>query len=207
MNQDDILNSLIFCNVCYYPHNNNKLAQCSSKVAYNKFDLLISYCMHIICTNCIKETDFCMICNTSTSFISITSTISSKLKKNPTELFSRPIDISMFQVNSSINLIEYLKDNIKTYKKLLNLARCEIEKLKKESPKRKNNIRNNKIPVDIGKNEDKIKKVCNIIKNSKRKNEKSESVLDFSNVTDSSYTTGRLTIPKDFNPYKKFYRK
>lgn len=207
MNQDDILNSLIFCNVCYHPHNNNKLVQNNSKLANNRFDLLISYCMHIICTNCIKETDFCTICNTSTSFIPITSTISGKLKKNPTELFSRPIDISMFQVNSSINLIEYLKDNIKTYKKLLNLARCEIEKLKKETIKKKNEIVRKKISIDIGKNEDKIKKVCNIIRNSKRKNEKSESVLDFSNATDNSYNTGRLTIPKDFNPYKKFYRK
>jgi hypothetical protein len=198
MNQEEILNSLIFCNVCYYPHNSQK-----------KCDLLISYCMHIVCINCIKETDYCVICSTSTSFVPINSTINSKLKKTPSELFARPIEISMFQVNSSINLIEYMKDEINTYKKLLKLARCEIEKLKKEiNPKRSAGIsRSRKPALDTGQNADKVKKVCNIIKNTKRKSERSTSVLDFSNATDSSYNTGRLTIPKDFNPYKKFYRK
>lgn len=190
MNEEELLQSLIFCYLCYYPE--NKTASTS---------LLISYCMHVICNNCIKETDYCVICNTKTTFVPLNKSISSKLKRNPTELFSRPVDISMFQITSSINLIEYLKEQIKVYKKLLKLARIEIEKLKSKNEQR--NIKRS-INKKESINNDKIKKVCDIIKTTKRKSDKSTSVLDFSN---SSYTAGRLTIPKDFNPYKKFYRK
>ncbi|WUR02874.1 ring finger protein 212B (R212B) [Vairimorpha necatrix] len=192
MNEEEILKSLIFCNICYYPEYKSKSSS-----------LLISYCMHVVCNTCLSELDYCPICNSKTTFMPITNSLSSKLTKNPTELFSRPVDICMFQVNSSINLIEYLREQIKIQKKLLKLAKMEIEKLKNQPKSNIKQIRTEEKNKNVVNNE-KIKKVCDIIKTSKKKSDKSTSILDFSN---SSCTTGRLTIPKDFNPYKKFYRK
>lgn len=180
VDNDEILNLLIFCNICYYPH----------KSKQESLKLLISYCMHIICTKCIKETDYCLICNTSTSFVPLNSTIKKKINRNPTELFARPTDIAMFQINSSINLIEYYREEINTYKKLLKLARCKITNLQKKSA------------YEQQKN---IRKKTNLTKEVVSKITKgSSAVLNFSN---SSVNSNRLTIPKNFNPYKKFYRK
>ncbi|EQB61611.1 hypothetical protein NAPIS_ORF00805 [Vairimorpha apis BRL 01] len=92
----------------------------------------------------------------------------------------------MFQINSSINLIEYYREEIYTYKKLLKLARCKITNLQKK----------------VHMSNKKYKKKTNLTKEVVSKITKgSSAVLNFSN---SSVNSNRLTIPKNFNPYKNF---
>lgn len=187
MDNDELLNLLIFCNVCYYPH----------KQKQESLKLLISYCMHIVCTKCLKETDYCIVCCTSTTLVPLNNTIKKKINRNPSELFARPTDITMFQINSSINLIEYYREEIHTYKKLLKLARLKITNLQKNAGQAKLKIESSK-PKSY-------KHTSNITKEIVSKMTKdSSAVLNFSN---SSVNSNRLTIPKNFNPYKKFYRK
>jgi hypothetical protein len=55
----------------------------------------------------------------------------SKLLKNPSDMFIRPVEICMFQLSSALNLILHLKSEINKYKNLLRRAKEELERMKR----------------------------------------------------------------------------
>ncbi|TBU00577.1 hypothetical protein CWI39_1641p0020 [Hamiltosporidium magnivora] len=121
MNDKKILNVLIYCNICYKSYDNSK---------EEDSNLFISDCMHIVCKDCIEDIDFCKVCGKNNDFKLINQDLKKILTKNPTEMFIKPVDISMFQLSSSLNLILHLKYELNTYKDLLKRAKNELIRFK-----------------------------------------------------------------------------
>jgi hypothetical protein len=91
----------------------------------------------------------------------------------------------MFQLGASFNLIAFLSEELASHKRLLNMAKREIE-----------NLRNNK-----SKNN---KSYGRIINNKSREN--IPTILNFSNVSTSSVNQ-RISLPKGYKAYRKHSRK
>lgn len=147
--------------------------------------------------------------------------------KTPSQLFINPIDITMFQLSSAINIIAHMKTEIESYKTLLRKAKNEIEKMKgafKENVPLKQSLTKKNIQNKIRKiyalpakpkGKD-IELMSASIASKKRKPRAKASntianVLDFSecdkNDDSLSSVNSRITIPKGFDPYKRNFRK
>nr|AJA32515.1 sec61-beta [Nosema pernyi] len=176
MNEAEVLDKLLFCNLCFAPHKKKKVST-----------LLISYCMHVVCSSCLEDSRLCPVCCSDTSFTPITHTISKKLKSDVSELFTKPIDLAMFQLGASLNLISFLSEELASYKRLLNMAKREIENLRNNNNKSKSN-----------------KSYGRIINNKSRDN--IPTILNFSNVSTSSVNQ-RISLPKGYKAYRKHSRK
>lgn len=121
MKKGKILDILIFCNKCF------------KKKIKNDKKLLISSCMHIFCSECVKDPNNCGICNIKSKYVTLDENIYSRLISNPSDLFENAVDISIFQLNSAISLITELKKEISILKETIKNNRAEIKKLKTNS--------------------------------------------------------------------------
>ncbi|KAF9762703.1 hypothetical protein NGRA_1808 [Nosema granulosis] len=183
MNDKEVLEQLLFCNLCYFPHKGK---------TGRSVTLLISYCMHLVCTSCMQDTRMCPVCGSETTFVQVSKSISRQLKKNVSELFVRPIDVSMFQISSAMSLVSFLMEEVSSYKKLLIMAKneiCKLKKPKKNLPLHETERTNDKYTNHLFK-----------------RDSKTNAVLNFSNLSTSSVNQ-RISLPKNFKPYKKYYRK
>ncbi|EJW04442.1 hypothetical protein EDEG_01312 [Edhazardia aedis USNM 41457] len=109
------LQALIYCHKCYKKRSDR---------------LYIGECMHIICHHCFKTIEQCVVCHSKSNFIILEQNFIEKLLKNPAELFQEPIESLMFQLSSALNLIMFQKVEIERLKKNLEKAKNEITKIK-----------------------------------------------------------------------------
>lgn len=186
MNDKEVLEQLLFCNSCYYPHKGK---------TGRSVTLLISHCMHLVCTSCMQDTRFCPVCCSETSFVPVSNSISRQLKKNVSELFIRPVDVSMFQISNAMSLISFLSEEVASYKKLLIMAKNEIGRLKKSK---------RKMPLSETNRKNCQKKFSNHL--FKKESKSNDRILNFSNLSTSSVNQ-RISLPKNFKPYQNYYRK
>ncbi|KCZ80113.1 hypothetical protein H312_01851 [Anncaliia algerae PRA339] len=116
MHEHNVLKVLVYCHSCNSRKNDK---------------LFLGDCSHLFCENCINNFEYCKICKDASSFIFIDKEKFKQILCNPTHTFSDSIKYAMFQLNSALNLIFSLKEEITIYKKLLKKAKDEIIMLKK----------------------------------------------------------------------------
>lgn len=211
MNDEKYLSHLLYCSKCFLPTSN------SSDPFY------IGECMHILCTTCFSSPNKCLLCSSPSKFILLTSEFTSKLLKNPTEIFTQPVEASMFQLNSAINLVIRQKKEITKLKAYLKKAKDELVRIRsgKQNTEKKSlfnfetdNVMRPKETID------KIYSKSNVgLQNDRKKgnylNDITNKALEkkfFTNYKQadmslSSSKSSRLTIPKQENEFKYVYRR
>ncbi|KAM0687079.1 hypothetical protein COBT_001691 [Conglomerata obtusa] len=117
MSEKQLFKSLIYCYKCYKP----------STTATHFY---IGECMHITCKSCFTDINRCIVCQSKNAFKLLDDVFIQKLLQNPTQAFIEPIESSMFQISSAMNLIEKQKGEIAKLHRLLRRAKDEMTRLK-----------------------------------------------------------------------------
>ncbi len=107
------------------------LLYCHNCKANKSTKYFIGDCSHLLCENCITDFEVCKICKDASSFVFVDKEKRKRLVSNPSLFFMEPINNSVFQMNSAINLIYHYKEQIQIYKNLLRKAKEELELCKK----------------------------------------------------------------------------
>lgn len=131
---DEYIHNRIFCNHCHFTVKDN-------------FRFLIAPCLHILCSDCCQDRNYCTICKKQSYFAELTEDIKEKLSRNVNEVFEGPISILKFQLRNSSSIILKLNKKVIEYKKALKEAKELIEilqKNKRPSLPSKNNRFNHK---------------------------------------------------------------
>lgn len=176
--------------------------------------------MHLICIICIKK-DFsnCIVCFKRSEFSILTTKLRGELIANPCVNFNKPMEISMFQLSSAVNLIIHLKDENRKYRELLLRMKEQLQLLKEEKNAGLNHYNNEYKDLNRGhgdKNGNYFPQVSRRNKEERNRNFKKKDVICHEYIQSSRIdgnkhsvqqidrnNTAKSAIPEDIYRYRK----
>lgn len=210
MSDEKLLSNLLYCSKCFI------------QTSASPSPFYIGECMHILCSSCFSSPTKCLLCSSPSKFILLAPEFTSKLLKNPSEIFTQPVEASMFQLTSALGLIVRQKKEISKLKLYLKKAKDELVRIRgcKEKDERKslfNFDNDSKKPKETIEriysksniNRDDGRRKGNYLNDITNKTLEKKFFTDFkrTEMSLSSSRSSRLTIPKKENDFKYIYRK